>query len=111
MIDFARQYLSEAIALFLGGFINFIFNRRKDKVSVATNEIDNGTSVVKLYKDALDDLPVRYQQKFEELNALFAQKEKILHEEIGFLKKERDLWKKKYNDLLKEHRLYRKEHP
>lgn len=111
MFEFFNQYIGEAVALLLGGLINFLFNKRKEKVAVTTNEIDNGSSVVKLYKEALDDLPERYGEKFKDLNDLFDQKEKILLEEIGFLKKERDLWRKKYNDLLKEHRQYRKEHP
>jgi len=111
MLEFISPYLSEIFVGFFIGFTTWFFSRKKNKVEVQTVEIDNGSSVVKLYKDALDDLPPRYEAKFNSLNQLFEQKEKILLEEIGFLKKERDLWKKKYSDLLKEHRLYKKEHP
>jgi hypothetical protein len=111
MIEFAREYLGEGIALLLGGLINWIFNKRKEKATVTTTEIENGSNVVKMYKDALDDLPPRYEKKFNDLNELFEQKVQILKEEIDFLKKERDLWKKKFNDLRREYIKYKQEHP
>ncbi|NHN26752.1 hypothetical protein FIA58_013790 [Flavobacterium jejuense] len=111
ILEFLKDYIGEAIALFLGGLINFIFNKRKEKATVTTTEIENGSNVVKMYKDALDDLPPRYEKKFNDLNELFDQKERILKEEIDFLKKERDLWKKKFNDLRREYIKYKQEHP
>lgn len=111
IFDFLKEYLGEGIALLVGGLIKWIFDKRKERAEVTGDEIENGASVVKLYKDALDDLPTRYDAKFTELNELFEQKVKILKEEIEFLKRERDLWKKKYNDLYKEYQKYKKEHP
>lgn len=111
LFDFLKDYIGEAVALFLGGLIKWFFDKRKEKVDLTTTEISNGSEVVKLYKDALDDLPVRYEHKFKELVELFEQKEKLLKEEIEFLKRERDLWKKKYNELLKEYNKYKREHP
>ena len=111
LVDFFKDYAGEALALFLGGLINFIFNKRKEKAGVTTTEIENGSKVVDLYKEALDDLPIRYEKKFSELNELWEKKVQILKEEIEFLKRERDLWKKKYNDLLKEYNRYKKDHP
>ena len=105
------DYVGEVITLIFGGFTGWFFTRRKQRAEVSTTEIDNGVKVVEMYKGALDDLPHRFEQKFESLTALFNQKETILKEEINFLKKERDLWKRKYNDLIREYREYKKAHP
>ena len=114
-MEVVGMYFPEIVsALLTGGvgtFFGWFFTRRKTNADATTTEINNGAEVVKLYKDALDDLPHRYQNKFDGLNELFDQKSKILNEEIEFLKKERDLWKRKYNDLLKEYRNYKKDHP
>lgn len=115
MGEIIQQYSGEIVSTLLtsgvGGFFGWFFTKRQQKAAVTTTEIENGGKVVDLYKAALDDLPHRYELKFTGLNELFEQKERILKEEIDFLKKERDLWKKKFNDLLKEYRQYKREHP
>jgi hypothetical protein len=111
MYSILQPYLLLILPAFVGGLFGWFFTRRKYKVEVDTKEIGNGGAVVKLYKEALDDLPVRYEEKFTALNALFVQKEIILKEEISFLKKERDLWKRKYNELMRIHKKYKQEHP
>lgn len=111
MNDLAKEIVILVITAFTGGFFGWFFTRRKQNAEATGSEIDNGSKVVELYKEALDDLPIRYEKKFIDLDDLFLQKEKILKEEIEFLKRERDLWKKKYNDLLKEYNKYKKEHP
>lgn len=110
MLEF-QAYFGEVLTLAVGAFFGWFFQRKKQKAEVSSSEIDNGVKVVEMYKSALDDLPARFEEKFQNLNELFSQKERILKEEIDFLKKERDLWKRKYNELLKEHRQYKKEHP
>lgn len=113
------------LSTFFGIYFTFVFQKSKylqevekmkieviqAKKSAETTEIDNDSKIIDLYKSALDDLPHRFEERFTGLTQLFEQKEKILREELSFLSKERDLWKKKYNDLLKEHRQYKKEHP
>lgn len=113
LVDFVQEHLGTALGLFVGGLAKWFWDKYnpKEKAEVTTTEIENGTKVVELYKDALDDLGTRYENKFKELNDLWEKKTQILKEEIEFLKRERDLWKKKYNDLLKEHNRYKKEHP
>jgi hypothetical protein len=106
-----QPYISLILPAFVGGLFGWFFTRRKYKVEVDGQEIGNSGAVVKLYKEALDDLPNRYEEKFENLNQLFIQKETILKEEISFLKKERDLWKRKYNELMRVHKKYKQEHP
>ncbi|WP_269222001.1 hypothetical protein [Flavobacterium sp. IMCC34518] len=111
MFELLRPYLLLVFTAFVGGFFGWFFTRRKYNVEVDTKEIGNGSAVVKLYKEALDDLPIRYEEKFNSLDRLFTQKETILKEEISFLKKERDLWKRKYNELMRIHKKYKLDHP
>ena len=118
MIDFFTNYLGEGIALFIGALINYLFNKRKEYASVTTQEIENGSKVVDLYKAALDDLPIRFEEKYKHLEQmaikieqLFAQKEKIMLQEIEYHKKQAALYKKMYDDKVREFNLYRKEHP
>lgn len=113
------------LSTFFGIYFTFVFQKSKylqevEKMKIEvlqakkvaeTTEIDNDSKIIDLYKNALDDLPHRFEERFTGLTQLFEQKEKILREELSFLSKERDLWKKKYTDLLKEHKQYKKEHP
>lgn len=113
ILEFLKEYTGEGFALFIGALIKWLFDKwnPKEKAELTTVEIENGSSVVKMYKDALADLPPTYERKFNDLNELFEQKVKILKEEIDFLKKERDLWKKKFNDLRREYIKYKQDHP
>jgi hypothetical protein len=118
MIELLRPYLSEILSALLAGFVGWFFTRRKQKADVTTTEIENGSKVVDLYKAALDDLPVRFEEKYKHLEQmgtkieqLFAQKEKILLQEIEYHKKQAALYKKMYDDKVREFNLYRKEHP
>jgi hypothetical protein len=129
IFSFLGNYLGEAFALFLGGLIKWLFDRYnpKEKAEITTTEISNGSEVIKIYKDALDDLPPRYEKRFKEfddhwqqkvtlltdkltnIEILSTEKERIMKEEISFIKKERDLWKKRYNDLYKDYQKLQKE--
>lgn len=131
VFEFLKENINAAIGLLVGGFFKWLWDKYnpREKAEVATTEIDNGSAVVKMYKDALDDLPVRFkedlqaqedrwqkkievlEEKFANLEHLAQEKERVLREEISLLKRERDLWKKRYNDLFKEHNKYKKEHP
>ncbi len=111
MIDLGFKIIETISVAGIGGFFGWFFTRRNSNAQATGTEIENGSKVVEMYKEALDDLPPRYEEKFKSLNELFNQKETILKEEIAFLKKERDLWKKKYTELLKEYNAYKKAHP
>jgi hypothetical protein len=128
-MELFNQYLGEIITAIIGGFGGWFFTRRKQNADVTTTELDNETKVIGIYKDALNDLPPRYEKRFKEIGEhweqkvvllndkleniekLSAEKERIMKEEISFIKRERDLWKKRYNDLYKDYQKYKKEHP
>lgn len=75
-----------AVAAALGGFltkgVEWIFNRKKDGEEIKSREIDNEVKLAEYYKSMLDDLHSRYEAKYQELSALYANKEKILRDEI-----------------------------
>lgn len=86
-----------------------------------TTEIENGSKVVTMYKDALDDLNTRYSKKFEELEssstnklqaleALYKQKEAHLMKEVEYHAKQSALYEKMYNDKVKEFNKYKRDH-
>lgn len=114
------------------GYFTFIFAKSKYKQEVEklrfealqaqklaeTTDIENGSKVVDLYKDALDDLGIRYEEKYKHveemsknISDLFDAKEKTLLQEIEYHKKQTALYKKMYDDKVKEFTKYKKEHP
>ena len=114
------------------GYFTFIFAKSKYKQEVEklrfealqaqklaeTTDIENGSKVVDLYKDALDDLGIRYEEKYKHveemsrnISDLFDAKEKTLLQEIEYHKKQTALYKKMYDDKVREFTKYKKEHP
>ncbi len=93
-----KQILIEHFGTFIGailtGLAGFIFGRRKQNAETETieaentgKEIDNADKLVKLYKDALDDLGNRYEAKFKEFSDLAERKVKLLEDEINLHKR------------------------
>lgn len=87
-----------------------------------TTEIENGVKVIDLYKSALDDLNNRYEKKYRELelssneklaslDELYKRKEAHLMKEVEFHAKQSALFEKMYNEKVKEHNKYKREHP
>lgn len=118
MFDIVSPYIGEAVSAALGGFIGWIFTRKRQNVDINTTEIENGSKVVGLYKEALNDLPARYEEKYKHLEemsknieALFEKKEQVLLQEIDYHKKQAALYKKMYDDKVKEFNKYKREHP
>jgi flagellar basal body-associated protein FliL len=114
------------------GYFTFLFAKSKYKQEVEkltvevlqakkvaeTTDIENGGKVVDLYKEALDDLGIRYEEKYKHvqemstnISNLFDAKEKTLLQEIEYHKKQTALYKKMYDDKVKEFTKYKKEHP
>lgn len=89
-----------------GGFsLAYLFERRKNRAitkgieaDVDTKQIENDSKVVDLYKAALDDLPIRYEQKLKEVEQMYSRQIEVLKEQI----KQSDEFHKKKIDLLKE---------
>lgn len=94
MIQFLTDNFSTILlALFgSGSFTMFFFERRKNKAiakgaeaEAESKEIDNGNKVIDLYKKALDDLPNRYEFKYNEMAKLWEKKATMLKDEIAQL--------------------------
>jgi hypothetical protein len=125
MYEIFQPYLDNAFTTLLGGFAGWFFTRKKNNAEVATTEIDNGGAVVKLYKDALDDLPLRYEERYKHIEEmskgvekLFEQQKEILLKEIEYHKQQAEyqgkqaaFYKKMYNDEVRAHNKYKREHP
>ena len=118
MLELFKDYIGQILLLIATTFITWFFTKRKQNADVNTTEIDNGSKVVSLYKNALDDLSSRYEKKYldvenqaKNIEILFVNKEKLLLQEIDYHKKQTILYKKMYDDKVKEFNKYKKEHP
>lgn len=118
MFEIIKPYLGEAFTAIVVGLPTWFIARRKNNADATTTEIDNGAKVVDLYKSALDDLSVRYEDKYKHveqmsknISDLFDAKEKTLLQEIEYHKKQTALYKKMYDDKVREFTKYKKEHP
>ncbi len=83
VFDFFKNWGSEIIVLILSGKI--FIDKRKAKAEASTTEIENGLKLVNMYKDALDDLPNRYETRFQEVEQLWSKKVQMLQEEVQHL--------------------------
>lgn len=104
--------LTDNLALILtslfgaGGFFAFLFERKKNKAitkgveaDADAKEINNGSKVIDLYKQALDDLENRYEKKYQEITALYERKMKVLEDEIKLHKRVVTMLKKENSEL------------
>ena len=99
MLEFLRPYLGELLTAIIAGFGGWFFERKRKSAEVTTLKVDNSEHIVKMYKEALDDLDKRYDEKFKELDV-----------EILSLRKNLNLWKGKYRTLKTEFDEYREKH-
>lgn len=86
MKDFFTTYTGEFLTALTAGFGGWFFGRKKQAVEIKSSEIDNGAKAVNLYKETLDDLGFRYEQKYKDVVALYDSREKLLRDEITMLK-------------------------
>lgn len=77
MKDLLIEHFGTFIGAVLTGIAGFLFGRKKIQAEVdgmsADNEgkdIDNADKLVKLYKEAIDDLGGRYETKFKEVTEI-----------------------------------------
>ena len=117
MLELFKDYIGQILLLVATTFITWFLSKRKQNAEVNTTEIDNGSKVVTLYKDALNDLSDRYEKKYldvqsqaKNIEILFENKEKLLLQEIDYHKKQTILYKKMYDDKVREFNKYKKEH-
>lgn len=91
MIQFIQDNIGQIFGYTLGagGVGMAIFERRKNKAitkgveaDVESKEIDNGSKVIEMYKAALDDLPNRYEKKYQETAELWERKFQMMSQEM-----------------------------
>ena len=125
MNEYVMPILSLIVSSGVGGYFGWFFTRRKYEAEATTNEINNGSELVKMYKEALDDLPKRFEDKYKhladmaaEVEKLFQKKEQTLMQEIEYhkqqaeyQKKQANLYKKMYEDKNREFNKYKADHP
>ncbi|MDR2238153.1 MAG: LPXTG cell wall anchor domain-containing protein [Chryseobacterium sp.] len=106
MKEILTQHLSTFLGLMATGLAGFVFGKKKMNAEVAGmdadnegKEIENADKLVKLYKDALDDLAGRYEVKFKEFSNLAERKIKLLEEEINIQKRINDQLKTENSKL------------
>lgn len=98
LINFFTEQIAPHISTFISailvGFAGFVFGKQKLKAEVAgldaDNEgkkIENEDKLVKLYKDAIDDLGSRYEVRFKEVTSMYESKVKLLEDEINLHKR------------------------
>lgn len=104
MIEIIKPFLGEIVSAFIGMFVVWFPNRKKQT-------IDNNQSIVDLYQDSLTDLKARYEEKYQDLKLTFEEKLNAFSTKIDGLEKSLDEWKKKYFNLKKDFDNYKKEHP
>lgn len=100
----------------LAGWFVFLYTKQKytveieelkvkvlgDKKEVESSEIDNDIKLSGHYKDILNDLPIHYDKKFKEYEAMVTLKIQNLEEQIKITE---ILWKKKTQALQEEIKL------
>lgn len=92
---FTDNFVTILTTFFGGGStIMYVLERKKNKAitkgveaDVESKEIDNGSKVIDLYKAALDDLELRCEKKYLEMETLYNAQNKILKEENSALEK------------------------
>lgn len=68
------------------GFTGWFFGRKRTQAEVESAQIDNDMKLSGHYRQMLDDLKKRYQEKLEDFEQMADKKIKLGEEEIKFLK-------------------------
>ena len=91
----------------VGAFTAWFFTRKKQAAQTDNLEINNSDKIIDQYKMALDDLCIRYEQKYEELSKACDRKVKVLEDEIRVHKRRYRLLKKENTELTKQLQKYK----
>jgi len=112
MKDLLIEHFGAILGALGTALVGFLFGKGRLKAEVAGmdadnegKEIENADKLVKLYKEAIDDLGNRYEVKFKEVTAMYDSKVKLLEDEINLhkriiaqLKEENTMLRKKIKD-------------
>lgn len=108
-------FISSMLAAVSGtGYFTFLFTRSKYKVDVLqakenaeTTAIDNDIKLSSHYKEILDDLKSRYENRYKEFEDSMNRKVELLEEEIKLKDRKIKLQLQEINELKKENRILR----
>lgn len=108
-------FISSMLAAVSGtGYFTFLFTRSKYKVDVLqakenaeTTAIDNDIKLSGHYKELLDDLKSRYENRYKEFEDSMNRKVELLEEEIKLKDRKIKLQLQEINELKKENRILR----
>jgi hypothetical protein len=121
MIELIQPYIGEFITALVAGFGGWFFQRKQKHAELEALRADNSKQVVQLYQDALDDLKVRYEERFQaeqkdygaktaNLVKNFEERHQALEGRFDRLRKEYDEQKKKSAELEKRFSALQKDH-
>lgn len=117
------NYLIENLNMFLGSLLSgtsvYFFERYRRRAELKSLQADNAQKIVDLYQEAMDDLKIRYDEKFTaaredydqrtaNLIKSFEERHQQLEVKFEHLQREHDKWMKKYTCLKKEFENYKK---
>jgi len=89
----------QIILAIVSAFLGWFFQRKQKHAELEAMKADNGQKIVDLYQEALSDLKLRYDEKFDGL-----------HKEMDALRRNVEMWKNKYRDLKKDFDKYKEKH-
>lgn len=90
-MNFIQENIGQILGYLFGagGLSAFLFERRKNtavtkgvEADADAKEINNGTKVIDLYKEALDDLQNRYEKRYNEISEMFEKKYQLMRDEM-----------------------------
>jgi flagellar basal body-associated protein FliL len=106
--------MSEILTAFAGlitlsgtGYFGWFFGRRKTNAEAKSQEIDNDVKLSNHYKEILDDLKGRYENRYKEFEVMMNRKFDMLEEEIKLKDRKIKLQQQEITELKRENRLLR----
>jgi hypothetical protein len=85
---------------------NWYFGKKKNREELKGKVIDNEIKLSDYYKELLDNLSVRYEEKYRDVVMLYEKKERILNDEIDLLHRKIKMLKQENVDLRKKLKEY-----
>lgn len=107
MVEFITEYfgmlVGGTITGGLAGFFTWFWKRKSSKA-------DYAKSIVDLYQDTLDDLKQRYEERYLFLKSEYDYKFSVMEAKMEAMEKGGNMWKNKYNELMKTFAAYKRAH-
>lgn len=97
--------ISGVVSAFGTGLVGWLFGRRKTRAEAVSAEIDNDIKLSNHYRDILDDLKRKYEERYQEYEQMMNRKVVLLEEEIKLKDRKIKLQQQEINELRKENRV------